>query len=63
MAHISPDVSSRLKPEVIQVVKIIYEEFCNLQPDSPSTFEISMLNSSFSVIKVQFLASVKACAI
>ena len=33
MAHISPDVSSRLKPEVIQVVKIIYEELCNLQPD------------------------------
>ena len=33
MASISPDVSSRLKPEVIQVVKIIYEELCNLQPD------------------------------
>ena len=33
MASISPDISSRLKPEVIQVVKIIYEEMCNLQPD------------------------------
>ena len=33
MASISPDVSSRLKPEVIQVVKIIYEELCNLQPN------------------------------
>jgi leucyl aminopeptidase (aminopeptidase T) len=31
MSIISPDVSSRLKPEFITVAQIIYTEFCNLQ--------------------------------
>ena len=33
MAAISPDVSSRLKPDLIKVVHKIYVELCNLQPD------------------------------
>ena len=32
MAAISPDVSSRLKPETIEVAHKIYVELCNLQP-------------------------------
>jgi len=32
MPMISPDVSSRLKPDMIAVVKLIYEDVCNLQP-------------------------------
>jgi len=32
MTIISPDVSSRLKPDLIPVVYQIYSEFCNLQP-------------------------------
>jgi len=31
MSMISPDVSSRLKPDLIAVVKLIYEKNCNLQ--------------------------------
>ena len=30
----APDVSSRLKPDLIPVVYKIYSEFCNLQPDA-----------------------------
>lgn len=32
MSLITPDISSRLKPDFIQVVHIIYREMCNLQP-------------------------------
>jgi leucyl aminopeptidase (aminopeptidase T) len=32
MASISPDVSSRLKPDAVAVIKLIYEDVCNLQP-------------------------------
>lgn len=34
MTIISPDVSSRLKPDFIAVVHTIYTEFCNLQRDA-----------------------------
>lgn len=34
MTIISPDVSSRLKPDFIPVVQTIYTEFCNLQRDA-----------------------------
>lgn len=34
MSLISPDVSSRLKPDFLQVVNTMYREFCNLQRDS-----------------------------
>ena len=33
MTMISPDVATRLKPDTIAVVKLIYEEVCNLQPE------------------------------
>lgn len=33
MASISPDVATRLKPDVLPVVKLIYEDLCNLQAD------------------------------
>ena len=33
MASISPDVATRLKPDTIPVIKLIYEDLCNLQPD------------------------------
>ena len=32
MTMISPDVATRLKPDTIAVVKLIYEDLCNLQP-------------------------------
>ena len=32
MATVTPDTTTRLKPEFIQVVRIICEEFCNIQP-------------------------------
>ncbi len=34
MSIIAPDVSSRLKPDLIRVVQTIYTEFCNLQRDA-----------------------------
>lgn len=34
MTIIAPDVSSRLKPDFIAVVRTIYTEFCNLQRDA-----------------------------
>jgi leucyl aminopeptidase (aminopeptidase T) len=34
MTIIAPDVSSRLKPDFIPVVRTIYTEFCNLQRDA-----------------------------
>jgi leucyl aminopeptidase (aminopeptidase T) len=34
MTIISPDVSSRLKPDFLSVVQTIYVEFCNLQRDA-----------------------------
>ena len=33
MTMISPDVATRLKPDTIAVVKLIYEDLCNLQAD------------------------------
>lgn len=33
MTIITPDISTRLKPEFMAVVGTIYREFCNLQPD------------------------------
>ncbi|MEQ8204596.1 MAG: hypothetical protein RIA65_00350 [Woeseia sp.] len=33
MASISPDVATRLKPDTIQVVKLILDDLCNLQPN------------------------------
>ncbi len=33
MAAITPDSSSRLKPDFIAVVDLIYKDFCNLQPE------------------------------
>ncbi len=32
MAALTPDVSTRLKPDSITVIKLIYEDVCNLQP-------------------------------
>ena len=31
MTMISPDVATRLKPDTIRVIKLIYEDVCNLQ--------------------------------
>ena len=33
MASITPDVATRLKPDTIAVIKLIYEDVCNLQPN------------------------------
>ena len=33
MTMISPDVATRLKPDTIAVIKLIYEDLCNLQAD------------------------------
>ena len=33
MAAITPDNSSRLKPDFIEVVNLIYRDVCNLQPE------------------------------
>lgn len=32
MAALTPDVATRLKPDTVAVVKLIYEQVCNLQP-------------------------------
>jgi len=63
MAAITPDVSSRLKPDFIVAVELIYREFCNLQPGTKVLIVSDARTPDYILATYQGLAQVKGAEV
>ena len=59
MAAITPDVSSRLKPDLITAVDLIYRDICNLQPEHKVLIISDARTPDYIVATFQGLAQAK----